>query len=605
MGSVVDDRYRIDERIGVGGMADVWLASDLELPRQVALKILHERFVADPQFTERFRREAEAAARLQHVNIVPIFDRGRVGDTYYIAMAYIDGRTLRDLIRIGLTPAESISIVRQILEAAGFAHRHGVIHRDLKPLNVLVDDSGLVTVTDFGIARAGVGGITDEGSVLGTIRYLSPEQAQGQDVTPLSDLYSIGIVLYECLTGRVPFDGDSAVEIAMKQMREEPLPPSAWNPAVSPALDAVVLKSLSREPYNRFPDADSFIDALDRVEDEPPAPEAGGSRWKWFAIAAAGVLLFLIIWGLLRSNTVAVPDVTGENLDAAVTTLTNEDFKVGTIQRVKRQGPANRVLKQDPRDEASRDCALFGWFCSNPPVDLVVSGGPGRVKVPDVTGLNRSEAQAQLDQAGFGVEAESRSSDSVPKDTVIETDPPAGESVARGSTVTMLVSSGVEQVKVPAVVGMPLDAARQQLSAVGLELETSKEPGDRPKDEVLEQSPSAGTRVEPGSSVSLVISSGPQKQTVPNVVGSTRSEAESTLGAAGFTVTVQEQPTTIQPQDGRVIDQSPAGNSEADPGSRVTITVGSYSGGSDGGGGGSGGGGSGGGGSGSGGIGPG
>jgi len=578
----VDDRYRIDGRIGTGGMADVWLATDLELPRQVALKVLHERFAADPQFTERFRREAEAAARLQHVNIVPILDRGRVGDTYYIAMGYIDGRTLRELIAIGLTPPEAISIVRQILEAAGFAHRHGVIHRDLKPMNVLVDDSGLVTVTDFGIARAGHSGITDEGSIVGTVRYLAPEQAQGQEVTPLSDLYSVGIILYECLTGTVPFDGDSAVSIALRQMREEPVPPSAWNPAVSPALDAVVLKALSREPYDRFPDAESFIAALDRIEHESPPPPEKSGPWKWVAVAAALVLVFLILWGLLRPNTVMVPDVTGRNLDAAITGLTREDFKVGTIRRVRQAGPSNRVLRQDPAGEADRDCAIFGWFCSNPAVDLVVNGGPGRVKIPDVAGLGRDEAARTLQQAGLGTAVESRTSDSVPKDSVIETDPPAGESVRRGSTVTMFVSSGAEQVKVPAVVGMPLNAARQQLSAVGLELETSSEPSDRPEKEVLDQSPSAGTMVDPASVVSLVLSSGPKQQqaTVPAVVGSTRVEAEAALNAAGFTVSVREQPTTIQAQDGRVTDQSPPGSSKAPQGSVVVITVARFSGGS-------------------------
>lgn len=585
---MVDDRYRIDGLIGSGGMAEVWLASDLDLPRQVALKVLHERYAADPQFIERFRREAEAAARLQHVNIVPIFERGRVGDTYYIAMAYIDGRTLRDLIAVGLTPPESISIVRQILEAAGFAHRHGVIHRDLKPLNVLVDDSGLVTVTDFGIARAGHSGITDEGSILGTVRYLSPEQAQGQDVTPLSDLYSIGIILYECLTGQVPFDGDSAVSIALKQMREVPLPPSAFNPAVSPELDAVVLKALSREPYDRYPDAESFIEALDRVDRAPVVAEPERSQaWKWIVGGVALLLIFLILWGLLRSNDVTVPDVTGQKLDAAVTELTDDDFKVGAIERVAGAGPANRVLRQNPKGEASKDCTLFGWFCSNPKVNLVVSGGPGRAQVPDVAGLPRDDAQQKLDDAGFGVAVESRESDSVPEDSVIETDPPAGESVKRGSTVTMFVSSGAAQVKVPAVVGMPVSAARQQLSAAGLEVETSSEPSDRPKDEVLDQSPSAGSKVEPGSTVSLVVSSGVKEQsTVPNVVGLTRTEAEAKLGNAGFSVSVQQQPTSIQPQDGRVIDQSPAGAGKAKPGSTVVITVGQYSGGADSGGGG-------------------
>ncbi len=577
---VVDGRYRIEELIGSGGMADVWLASDLELPRRVALKVLHERYAADPQFIERFRLEAESAARLQHVNIVSIFDRGRVGDTWYIAMAWIDGRTLRELIDIGLTPPESVSIVRQILEAAGFAHHHGVIHRDLKPLNVLVDDTGLVTVTDFGIARAGLSGITDEGSVMGTVQYLSPEQAQGMDVTPLSDLYSIGIILYECLTGRVPFEGDTAVSVALKQMREEPIPPSAWNPAVSPALDAVVLRSLRREPYERFPDAGSFIDALDAAIQAGPAPVQPdrSNRWKWIAGGIAAILVLLILWGMLRDNTVQVPDVTGNNLDTAVTLLAQDGFKTGDIDRVQRPGPRNQVIAQDPTGEADRDCKLFGWFCSDPKVNLEVSAGPGRAEVPDVAGMERDQAQQELDDAGFGVTVETRASNTVEKDTVIETDPAGGETARRGSTVTMVVSTGVKQVKVPALVGMTLNAARQQLSAVGLDLSSSEEPSDRPSGEVLTQDPDAGSTVDPGSTVTLTVSSGPEDQSVsvPNVVGSTRSEAVATLRAAGLVPSVEQTATSIQPQDGRVIDQSPPGNSSADPGSTVVITVATY-----------------------------
>ena len=211
-GTLVDGRYRVRSLIGSGGMADVWLADDLELSRKVALKVLHAQFARDPQFVERFRREAEAAAKLQQVNIVSIYDRGQVDGTYYIAMAYLDGRTLRELINTGLTVDQSVSIVRQILEAAGFAHRHGVIHRDLKPTNVIVDDSGLATVTDFGIARAGQDEITETGLVMGTANYLSPEQAQAEPVGPSSDVYSVGVILYECLTGRrmpVAMEGES------------------------------------------------------------------------------------------------------------------------------------------------------------------------------------------------------------------------------------------------------------------------------------------------------------------------------------------------------------------------------------------------------------
>src|SRR3954471_24905202 len=246
-------------------MADVWLADDSHLQRQVALKVLHSRFAQDREFVERFRREAEAAAGLQHPNVVAVFDRGDVDGTYYIAMQYLEGRTLQQLIEAGLTPEQAVGLIRQVLEGARFAHRHGVVHRDLKPQNVIVDADGKATVTDFGIARAGVSEITQAGSVMGTPHYLSPEQAQGFEVTAVSDLYSIGVMLYEALTRRVPFEADSAVAIAMKQVSQAPQRPSSINPQVSAALDAVVMRALEKSPGERFQNADAFIAALDQA----------------------------------------------------------------------------------------------------------------------------------------------------------------------------------------------------------------------------------------------------------------------------------------------------------------------------------------------------
>jgi len=563
-------------------MADVWLAEDQHLPRRVALKVLHEHFARDPEFIARFRREAEAAAGLQHVNIVSIFDRGDIDHTYYIAMAYIDGATLRELINSGLTPPESVAIVRQILDAAGFGHRHGVIHRDLKPMNVIVDPTGLVKVTDFGIARHGVSEITETGSVMGTAHYLSPEQAQGLEVGPESDLYSIGVILYECLTGRVPFEGDSAVAIALRQLSEQPTAPSYWNPDVSPALDAVVMKALRRDPYERYRDADEFIAALDAAEQVPEEAWVEPDKnnpWPWVIAAVAAVLIGLMLWGMLRDNSVEVPTVTGTKLDDAVSKLNAEGFSVGEVGRVQRDAPMNRVLGQDPVGKADRDCTLFGWFCSDPDVNLTVSAGPGQVEIPDVSGQTREAAEQALDEAGLGVAVETRASGNAPADTVIETDPPAGESVRRGSQVTVIVSSGPSKVSVPAVVGQTLNAAEQQLSAVGLEASSTEQDSDRPKGEVISQTPNAGTAVDPGSTVSLVVSRGPAEPAtvdVPNVVGQTRADAVSQLRALGLAPDVQEQTTDIQPQNGRVIDQNPGGGSTVNGGTRIVLTVGVF-----------------------------
>lgn len=249
---MLDGRYTLNRRLGSGGMADVWAAQDSELGREVAIKVLHENFARDPEFVERFRREAAAAAALQHPNVVAVFDRGQLPDSYYIAMEYVDGPSLKELIGRGLEISESVEVTRQVLSAAQFAHERGIIHRDLKPLNVLIDHAGRVRVTDFGIARAVDSEITQTGAVMGTAEYLSPEQAQGLEVSAATDVYSIGVMLFEMLTGRVPFAGDSAVAVAMKQVSEQPALPSSINPAVSPALDSVVMRALAKEPPRRL-----------------------------------------------------------------------------------------------------------------------------------------------------------------------------------------------------------------------------------------------------------------------------------------------------------------------------------------------------------------
>jgi eukaryotic-like serine/threonine-protein kinase len=265
--TIIDGRYRVLSRLGSGGMADVYLAEDRLLGRQLAVKVLHHHFAEDQEFVERFRREASSAAGLSHPNIVGIFDRGEWNGTYYIAMEYVAGRSLKTVVREqgALDPATAIDIVTQILRAARFAHKRGVIHRDLKPHNVILDEEGRARVTDFGIARAGASDMTLTGSIMGTAQYLSPEQAQGHAVSGRSDLYAVGIILYELLTGAVPFDGETAVAIAFKQVSAEPRAPSELQPGVPGALDAVVLRALAKDPARRFADAEEFIAALQQA----------------------------------------------------------------------------------------------------------------------------------------------------------------------------------------------------------------------------------------------------------------------------------------------------------------------------------------------------
>ena len=411
-GSVVDGRYRVLRRIGSGGMADVWLAEDQHLQRQVALKVLHSRFAQDGEFVERFRREAESAAGLNHPNVVSVYDRGEVEGTYYIAMQYLEGRSLKELIDVGLTPEQSVYLIRQVLEGARFAHRHGIVHRDLKPQNVIVDDDGKAVVTDFGIARAGVSEITQTGSVMGTPHYFSPEQAQGEDVTPVSDLYSIGVMLYEALTRRVPFEGESAVAVAMKQVSQAPQRPSSINPQVSPALDSVVMRALEKNPGDRFQNADAFIASLDaalKAGDElkggtaafaplPPTvvqtrdeevaemdeleeEDRRRRRKMWILAAIAALIAALLVFALTRDTTAEVPKVTGGPLAGAEGRLREEGFKIGETKPVKSKAATGTVLEQDPiPGQVDEDCAFLGLFCSKPRVNLSYSAGAGTGK---------------------------------------------------------------------------------------------------------------------------------------------------------------------------------------------------------------------------------
>jgi eukaryotic-like serine/threonine-protein kinase len=596
-GSIVDKRYRVLRRLGSGGMADVWLAEDAHLQRQVALKVLHSRYLQDRQFVERFQREAEHAAGLQHPNIVAVFDRGADNGVNYIAMRYVQGPTLKELIERGLTPEQGVALVRQVLEGARFAHRNGIVHRDLKPQNVIVDEEGKAVVTDFGIARAGVSEITQTGSVMGTPQYLSPEQAQGFEVTPVSDLYSIGVILYEALCGRVPFEGESAVAVAMKQVAETPQRPSSINPAVSPALDAVVMRALEKEPGQRFQSADAFIAALDQamrepgvaggtaafatvppvVEEAPPEEDRRRNNWLWALLIAAIVAGLLIGLLLTRDTTTAVPNVTGKQLEFAISQLERKGFEVGGEKFVQRQSPKGTVLEQDPLPgSAEEDCSFLTLFCSKPKVELTVSAGPGSGEIPHTDGLAQTAAERKVKRAGFKVAVERVNSESVEEGMVVFSEPRGGDSATHGSTVTIFVSRGPKLAKVPVLVGTQRRVAVQQIRGRGLVPSVSEEENVSPAGEVIRQSPSAGTAVEPGSTVSIVVSSGKEEKVAkaPNVIGKERREAVEAIRTAGLTPSVEEEETEVPSKIGRVIDQFPPPGSELEPKATVTITVG-------------------------------
>jgi beta-lactam-binding protein with PASTA domain/predicted Ser/Thr protein kinase len=610
--TLVDGRYRVVRRIGSGGMADVYCADDTHLGRQVAIKVLHRRFAQDQEFVERFRREAKSAAGLNHPNVVGVFDRGEHEGTYYIAMEFLEGQTLKDIIAAEAPMAQErvIDLGLQILQAAGFAHSHGVIHRDFKPHNVIVDQQGHAKVTDFGIARAGASEMTETGSIMGTAQYLSPEQAQGHAVTATSDIYSIGVMLYEMLAGRLPFEGDSAVAVALKHLSEVPAPISQWRPDVHPALEAVVMAALAKDPAQRWQSAEDLAAGLEAARTQiaagpnggqdtaafaaipmPVADETGPTqlaptpvvapvaepqpkrerRWPWYAIGAlavalVGVLLYLVLSGLLATEKRDVPRVTGKQLVEARAIMERAGFDVQT-ERVQSQQPFDQVVDQDPNGGEEAD--------EGSTVTLEVSGGPGDVLVPAVERLSEVQAVRELHKAGLEVTTDPEFSDKVKKGFAIRTVPPEGTEVTKGTRVRLLVSQGPEQVTVPDVTGLTRESAESRLRDEGLEVSADEQPSpDVSEGDVISQNPTAGTHVSRGATVTIVVSTGKPQVDVPDVIGMTEEGATSRLSGAGLSPVSQERTVTDPAQDGVVIEQRPGAGTQVDQGREVVIVVG-------------------------------
>ena len=623
--ALVDGRYRLLSRLGTGGMAEVYLAEDQQLGRKIALKLLHRRFAEDPDFVERFRREARAAAGLQHPNVVSVYDRGTYDDTYYIAMEYLPGRSLKQLIRdeAPLDPLRAIDIAIQILKAARFAHAHGIIHRDLKPHNVIVDDSGHAKVTDFGIARAGASDMTETGSIMGTAQYLSPEQAQGHAVNVQSDLYSVGVILYEMLTGRVPFDAESPVTIALKHVSEAPPPPSSINPNVPPELEQTVLWVLNKDPADRPVDADQLITVLQHCREAITSAGAGQHTASMAAVAAAGaaagadaaiadramrayratngtgtgqmatvgqpeeqprrrrpwgwvVLVLLLIaaaaaaaYLVSRPRQVAVPAVTGDSLPVARHVLEASHFQVGSATQTSSKA-VGTVIGQDPSGGSKAD--------KGSTVFLTVSSGPGTTSIPSVEGETVAAATRAIRRAHLKVSHTiSQSSTRFSEGQVTGTDPGSGRSVTRGTPVTLFVSSGQPTKAVPSVVGETQTGATSDLTKAGFNVSTTTQPSSSvPVGAVISQNPKAGAIQPSGSTVTIVIATAPATATVPPVNGDPTAGAVSALKAAGFQVVSHTKKVTDPAQNGIVVAQNPGGNANAKKGSTVTITVGKY-----------------------------
>ncbi|MEP6909763.1 MAG: Stk1 family PASTA domain-containing Ser/Thr kinase [Actinomycetota bacterium] len=616
--TLFDGRYRIVRKLGSGGMADVYLAEDEELGRRVAIKILNDRHANDEQFVERFRREAKNAAGLSHPNIVSIYDRGEAEGTYYIAMEYLDGRSLKELVvaRGPLPIPDAIKFTRQVLGALRFAHRKGVVHRDIKPHNVMADTDGRMKVTDFGIARAGVSQMTEAGSIIGTAQYLSPEQARGTGVDQRSDLYSVGIVLYETLTGQVPFTGDSPVEIAMRHLSDTPRPPSLVRPEIPPDLDMVVLRALAKNPDDRFQTAEEMDAELERVAQgvgvtaetadaatavlsgtmlsnaptaivpprrPPPAarpsyryadpPARKRPIWPWLLALLLVVLAGIAGWyafgkiqnSLNGSGTVSVPFVVSQREDLAVANLRKKGLAATVHREPNETAKEGKVFKQDPAAGVRLD--------KGGNVDIYVSTGLPKVEVPDVRGNSRDQANSTLSSLGLKVKVRDVFSKE-PGNTVIAQFPIAHATVDKGTTVQINVSKGLQPLTVPSVVGQLYDNAAGTLQGQGFAVARRDVDSSQPKDTVIDQQPKGGAGLARGGTVILYVSKGPKESTIPDVTSQDEASATQTLEQSGFTVDVQDQDTTDPNQDGIVLSQDPPGNTKAKPGATVTITVG-------------------------------
>ena len=616
----LSDRYELGEILGFGGMSEVHLARDLRLHRDVAVKVLRADLARDPSFYLRFRREAQNAAALNHPAIVAVYDTGEAetpnGPLPYIVMEYVEGVTLRDIVHTDgpMPPQRAIETIADACQALNFSHQHGIIHRDVKPANIMISKTGAVKVMDFGIARA----IADSGNpmtqtsaVIGTAQYLSPEQARGETVDARSDVYSLGCVLYEILTGQPPFVGDSPVAVAYQHVREDPIPPSQRHAGISPELDAVVLKSLAKNPDNRYqtaaemradlirvhsgeaPDAPKVLTEAERTSlltstgpgDRTPQTEhlprqasgygerdRGQSVGRWLiAVAVLAVLTVVVTIAINMigggSRDVQVPDVRGQSSDDAVVALQNAGFKTRTEQTPDSKVPPGDVIDTEPAANTAVN--------AGDEITINVSTGPEQREIPDVSSLSYAEAVKKLGDAGFGRFKQSPSP-STPelKDRVVGTLPPANQTSAITNEITIVVGTGPETRPVPDVKAQSVESAQQVLNASGFVKSVPVEVDSmEPAGQVVGTNPPAGQTAAIDTVVQLQVSRGNQF-TMPDLRGQFWTDAEPRLRALGWTG-VLDKGGDVRDSGQRtnaVVNQSPSPGSTVNYDATLTLS---------------------------------
>ena len=613
---LVNDRYRVERSIGRGGMAEVFLAHDILLDRPVALKVLFPEYAIDPNFVERFRREAQSAAALTHPNIVAVYDWGKVNVTYFIAMEYVEGKTLATLLkeRGPLSPTHTCDVISEVASALSFAHENGVIHRDVKPGNILIGLGGQVKVADFGIARALGANIeealTEIGSVMGTATYLSPEQAQGAQPDPRSDIYSLGVMMYELVAGRPPFVGDSAVAIAYQHVHNFPQPLREVVTDLPRGFESVVAKCMAKNELRRYENAmlvredirrildgvetlaladargtaatanmsdtaeipvvvlPPYEDGVDMIDVKKPATMVFGGAVVAIALLAIIVFAVRFIGG---GSDATVPSVVNMSIDAAQEQL----VALGLIvvpKEIRKDGIAPGVVyDQSP--------AAGATFQTGDSVILTFAPRTGTIMVPPIQGLLYDAAVSEAAAVGLTIEiAEERVDPTTPAGQIISQDPAATVMLPAGTAIRVVVSKGGPEVAIPNVEGQAVEAAQQVLVGapfllnVTLAEETSSTIA---KGRVIRTDPAIGSKVASGSNVTLIVSGGGNQSTVPDVAGQSEADAKSMLNTAGLVWEVRYQNVPAGDEnDGLVISQSLQPDTQVNPGSKVTLIVG-------------------------------
>jgi serine/threonine-protein kinase len=634
---LLSNRYELGETLGYGGMSEVHHGHDVRLGREVAIKILRADLARDPQFLERFRREAQNAAALNHPAIVAVYDTGEAnaefGPLPYIVMEYVEGRTLRDIVKTEgpMSQKRAMEVMADVCAALDFSHRHGIVHRDVKPANVMITKNGAVKVMDFGIARAmhdGQSAMTQTAAVIGTAQYLSPEQARGESVDARSDVYAAGCVLYELITGEPPFTGDSPVAVAYQHVREDPSPPSSVNPAVAPELDAVVLKALAKGPANRYQSAAEMRSDLVRTlsgqrpaapmvmsEDERTqvmntdrrqpqryeeydAPDDEDPKAKrrrrtiLAALAAVFVLgaVLLIMWlsgsfkgGGDETGTVAIPDVKGQSELAAKNTLREKGFNNFAPNKTVPCGvpdaSGNTPCTNDQVNQVISLTPDVGTpVATTAQITLTIGTAPGKVKVPDLKGLGRDDAEAKLKEVGLTLNQSVQDVDTNDQDQVgkvVSQTPQADSEVQQGQSVSISIGKGKQQKQVPSVIGKSFSDANSTLTGLGFTVKRVDQQSDQPKDQVIQQIPVGGS-VPVGSQITLTVSSGQpdNKIEMPQLVGMTPEDANAKLQSMGWNGQLREQSDrTSNKPEGTITKQSVPPGTQIDKDQNITVGV--------------------------------